>query len=313
MGKNTLKTQKEPFRHHYIPQFIIRNFSNYLDFVNYYDKKRKIVEQQSSTNVFKYNDLYRDEVNTPNNPIKIEQDFSKYECEIAEIIQNKFLSKNAFELSIEENESLLLFLALQQFRSKNALLAFSKRTSEASKAIFSNYQKNGDFVSLWKRNLGHVVNCRSLKEVLENPFIDDPIKAFMARDTFGLAGMFIIVAERRGEEDFFLSDTYPLVQNGTCDNGFSLPLMAFYPISPSRIIIAAYRGIRGARQEVRTFAKQFFAEPYLLNDKKTLRFTVKKIYQKEISSLNDSMFENASEGVAFFDEKKFFVVERNII
>lgn len=311
MGRVSLKTQRESFRHHYIPQFIIRNFSNFLDFINYYDKKRKIVEQQPSTNVFMYNDLYRDEINTPDNPIKIEQDFSKYEGEIAEIIKKILSSKDTFELSIEENDSLILFLALLQFRSKNALLAFGKRVKESTKDNLSKYQKDGDFVSLWKRNLGQIVNCRSLKEVLDNPLIDEPIKVYMIRDTFGLGGMFVIVAERRGEEDFFLSDAYPLVQFGSADDGLSLPIMSFFPISPKRMIIATYRGVKGARQEVRTFDKQFFAEPFLLRDKQTLKFSIRKMYEKEIKSINDSMFKNANEGLVFLDGKKFFAVDRN--
>ena len=88
--KKTNPVQAEPYRHHYIPQFIIRNFaSNEMGFwtVKYYDKKRKKFLNMPTEEVFMYNDLYRDEINSPQDPVKIERDFAKYEGEISKIIK----------------------------------------------------------------------------------------------------------------------------------------------------------------------------------------------------------------------------------
>ena len=86
MNKKT--KNKEPIRHHYIPKFIIRNFSPRKDdFVPYYDIKRKDYFNKSIDEVFMHHNLYRDEENNPDNPTQIESDLAKYECEIAKIIK----------------------------------------------------------------------------------------------------------------------------------------------------------------------------------------------------------------------------------
>ena len=310
--KKNKPIQNEAYRHHYIPQFIIRNFSdNEFGFVKYYDKKRKKILNMPTEDIFMYNDLYRDEINSPDDPVKIEKDFAKYEAEISKIIKDKFLKETDIILTLEEQDSLLLFLALMQFRSKNTLNAFGKNIKEETKEFLDKYQCDGNIVSLWKKNLGYIVACRSLQQVLDHPKIDEPFKAFMARDTFGLGGMYIIIAERRGNEDFFLSDSYPLVQFGEAGPGLSLPIMAFFPISPERMIITTYNGVQGARQEVRTFDRSFFARPYPTEDRKALKYHVRKIYEKDISSINDTMFKLAREGCVFIDEDRFLAKDRD--
>ena len=79
---------KEPIRHHYIPQFILRNFANDEGKVNYYDKKTKIATVVDTRDVFMSKNLYRDEVNHSNNPTKIEKDLSKFENEISKILKH---------------------------------------------------------------------------------------------------------------------------------------------------------------------------------------------------------------------------------
>lgn len=112
-------------------------------------------------------------------------------------IKERFLKENEIAITLEENEKLLLFFALMGFRSKITRNSFGDRASEKSKAFYSYYQKDGNLSDLWKRNLGRLVNCRSLKEILDHKEIDDPIKGFMYRDIVGLYGCYFVVAERR--------------------------------------------------------------------------------------------------------------------
>ena len=53
--------------------------------------------------------------------------------------------------------------------------------SRESKTFYKQYQQDGDYIDLWKRNLGYVVNCRTIEEVLKHPHIDDPFKVFFQR------------------------------------------------------------------------------------------------------------------------------------
>lgn len=90
-------------------------------------------------------------------------------------------------------------------------------------------------LDLWKRNLGYLVNCRSLKDVIEHDKIDDPIKLFFIRDTWGVTGLYFIVVERRDCSDFIIGDSYPVVVDGILPNGISLNLFSIVPISVERV------------------------------------------------------------------------------
>ena len=53
--------------------------------------------------------LYRDEINSPDNPTKIESDLAVFENEASHIIKNKFLQLSEFTLDSEEIAKLKLF------------------------------------------------------------------------------------------------------------------------------------------------------------------------------------------------------------
>ena len=79
---------------------------------------------------------------------------------------------------------------------------FTNRLSDGSKRIYKNYQENEDFEDLWKRNLGHLVLCRSIDDVMNHSEIALPIKAFMLRDTIGLFGKYFVVVEAKENDNF---------------------------------------------------------------------------------------------------------------
>lgn len=89
--------QNVPHNHHYIPQFIIKNFGvNKMEIhtLNYYDVKRKKALIVRPEEIFAHNDLYWDDINNVEDPVKIEKDFAKYESEIANIVKNKIIKAN---------------------------------------------------------------------------------------------------------------------------------------------------------------------------------------------------------------------------
>ena len=65
--------------------------------------------------------------------------------------------------------------------------------SEESRVFYSKYQVDEDFSDFWKRNLSNLVNCRSLREVMNHKGIDVPIKIFFCRDTFGYFGRYFTI------------------------------------------------------------------------------------------------------------------------
>ena len=303
----------ESKRHHYILQFIIRYFSkDESGLINYFDIKRKCFLNEDAKNVFMFENLYRDDINNPKDPLKIERDFAKYESEVAPLFE-KFQKGTDIVLSTKENSSVLLFLTLLQLRSVYNLKYFGDEPPEEVINLLKGSQPDGDFVSMWRRNLSYVVNCRSIEEVELNENIDEIFKNIIFYKTFGLLGMYLIVAERRGPEDFFLSDTYPILMHGEIDENIKLPLMAAYPISPSRVLIAACQGIEQTPKEVRMFDKSFYSRPYFTNNNKDLIIHVRKIYEHDIKTLNNSIMAHTKQGVVVLDKNRFFVHIRDYL
>lgn len=296
---------KEPVKHHYIPQFILRNFCfDDRSHLFYYDKKTLETSKRKTKEIFMVRNLYRDDVNNIENPMKIETDMARFESEVAQIITKRFLDKNEISITLDEDEKLKLFFAIMAFRSKTTSDKFGIEASDENKTFYSMYQKNGDLSDFWKRNLGNLVNCRSLKEVLGHKEIDDPIKLFFMRDTLGYFGLYFIVAERRGHIDFIISDVYPTVVYGVMDGGMELPMYSIFPISPTRIVLLAANGVQGAPRSVSVLSDEILKKPKLSTNKKIIKIHVKKMYEDEVRYVNSVLIEEAYEGFAFRDKDR---------
>lgn len=289
----------EPIRHHYIPQFILRNFCfDSTGQVHYYNKITGEVTDQDNRNVFMARNLYRDEINSPQCPTQLERDFSVFEREVSEIIKGKFLSDDFITLTMEEDAKLRLFFAMMGFRSERTRSFYENGLSHPSKKFFEKYQPNRNFVDLWKRNLKHIVNCRSIQEVINHTEIDDPIKAFFYRDTLGIFGMYFVVVERRDSEEFIIGDDYPLVVAGTLPNGVEMHMYSVFPISPNRAILMVSNGTEGTPRECMDFRPCVIALPKI-NEDGTCTIKVKKVYSEEVKPINEMILKEAQCGVVF--------------
>ena len=296
--------KNESYRHHYIPQFIIKNFTEDRDgWIFYYDKSSDEISLKHSSEIFMYRNLYRDEINNPNDPTKIEKDLSVYEREVSEIL-NRFLVGDDFVITVDEEEKVKLFFAIMAFRSKTTSKKFRAQLSEQSKEFYSFYQEDGNMTDMWKRNLGALVKCRSIKEVMDSKDVDDPIKVFMMRDSFGIFGLHLVIGERRGKEDFFLSDVYPLSFEGESINNIRITMYSIIPSSPSRVLIMASNGVENAPFSVRVFSEEFLKKPPIING--LIKLHVKKLYQREVEFINGEIAKHYTEA-AFLDKDRFII------
>lgn len=293
----------EPKRHHYIPQFILKNFcydeNNHL---LYFDKQSGKISSEDTRDVFMVKNLYRDEINNADNPTKIEKDLAVFENEVSRIIKDKFLSGRDIILTLQEDQKLKLFFAIMGFRSKETNHRFGDKISKESKVFYKQYQQDGDYTDLWKRNLGYVVNCRSIEEVLNHPHIDDPFKVFFSRDTVGIFGMYIVVVEAKENDGFIIGDTYPVVISGSTDSGLQLHLYSIHPISHNRTILLADVGAEAAPHYVTNFRECVLRQPTLDNVSGTIKIRVKGLYPEEVQHLNREIAKNSNEGFAFRKE-----------
>lgn len=172
-------------------------------------------------------------------------------------------------------------------------------------------QKDGNLSDFWKRNLGNLVNCRSLKEVWNHKGIDDPIKFFFQRDTCGYFGLYFVVAERRGPIDFIIGDVYPTIINGVTDWKLELMLYSIFPISPDRIILLTANGACGAPKNVAFFSNEVLRKPKLSPDKKSIVIHTRKLYDHEVRYVNSMLMDEAREGFAFRDKDRVVFPVRN--
>lgn len=294
--------QKEPIRHHYIPQFILRNYAydNDKTLVYYYDKESQSVSAREIREVFMERNLYRDEINYNNNPVQIEYDLSVYEREVAELIKNKFLNKRKIELTEKEDSMLKLFFAIMSFRNINAKEQFGDKASKEFKDFYKYFQGNENLEDFWKRNLGYLVKCRSIKDVAEHPEIDTPIKLFMSRDTNALLGKHIAVVEPKEGDGFILGDCYPLVFTG---DYLRLPLYDVCPISPDRAIIFASSGAEHASHDVLTLRPGVFDFPEISENGNFIIVT-KRLLLEEVQFINREIEKNSHKGFIFSKPKE---------
>lgn len=291
---------KEPIRHHYIPQFILRNFCfNDNNDLYYYDKESQKTTVRNTRDVFMEKNLYRDEINHSDNPTKVEKDLARFENEISQIINGRFLNDKEITLTFDEEKRLRIFLAIMGFRSKNASNIFSQNASRQDKEFYSYFQGNDNLQDFWKRNLGYIINCRTVEEILNHENIDPPIKFFFQRDTLGFFGMYFVVVERKENEDFIIGDAYPVIDNGLLGNGLQVPIYSMFPISPSRVILLVSNGAEATPRDVIYLRKGVFTKPKIDSDNMTCTIRVKGLYNDEVRYLNSMVVNNAQEGIAF--------------
>ena len=182
----------------------------------------------------------------------------------------------------------------------------SFENSIIDKDFFSNWQKDGNINDFWKRNLSFLVNCRSLDDVIANKDIDEPIKFFMMRDIFGYTGKYIVLWEKRGEEEFCIGDAYPCCI--TCDN-INFPIYDYYPISPNRIIVIVGNGVEQLPISIKKLSNSNLKRPVYINEHQ-IRIHVTKVYKDIVKLVNKDIIKYSKIGVAFKDENSISALSK---
>jgi len=277
-----------PKKHHYIPQFILRQFCSEDNFLWYQHKDTGVVESLDTTEVFMEKYLYYFEDNDKDY-FEIEENLSKYESEISKLLLNQFYDEKIISITKEEQESIKLFYAIMGFRSKRAADFFKHSDDKQFVDFYSSFQDDKDFEKFWKKNLKELVKCRSFAQVNWNPKIDFPIQMFIRRDTTGLWGSYLKIVESENEE-FLLTDAYPLVIYGNNKLGMELNCFEAFPISPKRAILIMYDKVDKIIDfNDSVLPKGFYTKPEEKDGK--LVFRVKKIRDEIVKTINSKTLE----------------------
>lgn len=306
--------KQEPKRHHYIPQFILRNFQDENSQVTYWDIENSKLEKRNTRSVFMNMNMYRDEINHQDDPTRIESTLAVFEKEIAELINKKFLTSNEVVITREELEKLRIFLSLLSFRSNSRMEQYrNNKFNESTRKILENYSPEG-FEDLWKREVEELAKCRSYADVESNKVVDPIIKMDFFND---LKGMYMTLVDARGGE-FLLTDIYPTLEIFPVQPGINLHMHCFYPLSPTRMLILnhimfkeevndpslnamkAFSKISGDML-IPPKSKRIIPTAFLPSD--TYTYRVRKIYQDDVEYINALFLNEARVGVMFRGEE----------
>lgn len=308
----------EPIKHHYIPQFILRNFCDENNQLNYWNISASTLEKRNTLSVFMIKNMYRDEINHFENPVVIENQFSYFEKEISKLIKSKILiDSNKIVLTRLELEKLRIFLTLFSFRSSFIMKQYEENNfDDATRAILLSYQQDGNFKDLWKKELYELISCRTYDDIKKNEKIDPIIKQDFLND---YEGYYISFADARGGE-FVLSDIFPTSELYPFPKPFGVHLHYLFPISPTRMIILNHIMFKKESKNILKFAdmlkvskiKEYISEPkvkyitsqWIHDPKDEFSYNCFKVYSNDITYLNCLILNEARTGIVFKNKDK---------
>ena len=90
----------EPLKHHYIPQFILRNFCNENNLVWYWDNNKKYLSERNTKSVFMNELMYKRDDVSDEVSFEVENNLAKFEQEISILIKDKILNKTDIALLV---------------------------------------------------------------------------------------------------------------------------------------------------------------------------------------------------------------------
>lgn len=311
-----IMVKSEARKHHYIPRFILKNFNDDNGQVNYWDIEKSQLEKRNIKSIFMNRDMYRDELLNKNDPTQIETKFSIFECEISELISNKILNKDEILLKRHELEKLRIFLTLLSFRSNSRMDQYKNdKFDESTRTVLLDFQPDGNFEELWKRELDILASCRTYKEINESNIIDPIIKQDFIND---LMGYYMTIVDARGGE-FLLSDIYPTSEIYPILSA-NIHMHILFPLSPTRMLILNHIMFKKENQNNQIFVpmikrsqiKEDAIIPPKSNRKSSMYlspddefvYKVRKIYADNVEYINALFLNETRVGIIFRDKDR---------
>ena len=307
--------EQEAKRHHYIPQFILRNFNNENDQVLYWNISAQKLEKRNARSVFMNLHMYRDEINHSDAPTTIESHLSTFEREISELIRAKIQEEREIVLTRAELESLRIFLTLMSYRSNHRMEQYrDKKFFNQDEQLLKPFTKEGNFIDLWKREIDAIAQCRSFKEIEQNETITPTIKLEFLNE---LKGYYMSIADARGG-DFLVSDVYPTLEIYPIEQNTSIHLHSLFPISPTRILLLNHIMFKNPLSSpfqhminlsqikgsiIPTPKNKYTCPPQTMMSDLYIYKPV-KMYEKDIVYINSLILNEARVGIVFRDSSR---------
>lgn len=292
-----------PVNHHYVPQFLLKNFSIDKEMIFLYRiKEQQLVNRNIKFNYSKDN-LYK---NVSEDDIMIvEKLFSELERKVSEIIKRILESKNQIVLNRVEVESIKRFLYLMEFRSKRRKWQYeNKYFDPLTEMILDEKIEDKDYVGLW---------LKELKILLSSTKYDinyDDLSLAIAMDfQYYMDQTFIVLWDACEDERFVITDNF-----GTFERSRKMsPLKLFllFPISPRRMIVLANKLFKSPRawleldsefsREIVEFPKNERKSHYSINMDDKYKYTIQRVKNIDVIHANELLINETYELFSFDD------------
>lgn len=308
-----------PKRHHYIPRFILRNFCFKDEITNYWNKEKQLLSPRNIKNIFMNENMYKVDAATPDDEYKIETNLGIFECEIAQLIREKFLAASTdIVITRADNEKLRIFFELMSFRANHRLEQYkNSKFDPSTKFILDCVNDKENYVDLWKKELEELAGCRTLEEIKNLKNVDPIIQQDFLNE---ISCYYMTVVDSRGQ-DFIMSDILPTLEIFPLPDGVNLHLHQFFPISPKRMIVlnhVIFKKDRSFIYQNIPFTKQIIeysmikgnalTQPFDLRKNKIqfnpddqYRYHIQKIYENDVTYINALILNESRIGFIFKD------------
>lgn len=307
----------EPIKHHYIPQFILRNF-NFEGNITFWDKKKNKLEKRNSSSIFMVKNLYSDDKNHPTDPQIIEKKFSYLETEVAKIINEKILGKTEIKINRVENELLRKFLFLLSFRAEYRKQQYIDGAfDDSTKANLAPFVKDNDYVDLWLRENEEILDSNRYRDT----YVNDKISKIIRNDLEShLLGYYMTFIEARGQ-DFILGDMYPTSEKYLITMEAGIHMHYFYPLTPNLLLVLNSIHYKKEYKNITPFnffefsrtKDQFVIQPknirkneFKISDEDEYIYKVQKIYEDDVKYVNHLIINEASNSIAFANSDRIY-------
>ena len=306
----------DPIKHHFIPQFILKNFTHNNDRIYYWNKDKSKIEIRNTRSVYMVKNLYRDERNHPTDPAIIEKKFAHFESIIAVLFQEKIIGKDPIVLTRKENEKLRKFLYLLSFRSSTRKQQYiDANFDEMTKSHLAKYVDNDDYIDLWLREIEMILDTDDYQEISKNESISWTIRTDF---WMHLSSYYMTFVTPRGQ-DFIISDIYPTAEIYPLGiNGANLYSHYIFPISPNLLLLLNHIAFKPEsasplpminhmvhlskiKENAITPPKAHYKVNGSLNKEDTYTYKLNKIYSSGVEYINMLMLNETRKGFSFND------------
>ena len=310
-------------RQHYIPRFIFKDYINSRGNVNYYSIKEGSSSKKHSLNVFMKRYMYKDTSNI-DDPLEIEHNLSILENEISTLINSK-IKNNEKEIILtrSELEKLRIFFAILTFRTNVRKEQYKNNDfNELTRNMLLKFQPDGDFLSLWKKELLALSKCKTYFDIINSKDIDDLIK----EDFLALLKHYFMTFVDTRDLEFIIGDVYPTTEAFPIENNEGHFHMHYiFPISEKRCILLnhvlflkgnennphalkyLYRSnIKGniLGEPVTTYFNGFNFDKTIFDCKDIFKYEIKEVNDNIVIYINLLMLNECKDGFIFKNKEK---------